>query len=101
MAFSFLITPYDLLQIIAKQAKEKRLSFNMSQKSLSERSGVSLGVIKKFEQTGKISIESLLKIALILDALEEFKALFSATPIENFPSLDFVLKQKTRKRGRQ
>ncbi len=60
-----LLTPHDLLSQIAKQAKEKRLSLNLTQQSLSDRSGVSLGVLKKFERTGKISIESLLKLALI------------------------------------
>lgn len=96
-----LLTPYDLIIKIAEQAKAKRLSLNLTQQSLSERSGVSLGVIKKFERMGKISIESLLKIALVLDSLTEFSALFKPKPLESYPTLDLLLKQKSRKRGRK
>ncbi len=48
---------------LARQAQKKRLSLNFSQRTLAERSGVSYGVLKKFEQTGCISLESLLKNA--------------------------------------
>jgi len=96
-----LLTPHDLMLQIAKHAKEKRLFSNLTQSSLSVRSGVSYGVIKKFEQTGKISIESLLSIALVLDSLAEFSLLFIAKPTESYQSLDILLKQKVRKRGRK
>ncbi len=97
-----LLTPADLIIQIAEQAKKKRLSLNFTQRSLAERSGVSLGVLKNFERTGKISLESLLKIALVLDALTEFSALFQPKSPESYPSLDQLLKQqKSRQRGRK
>ncbi len=95
------ITPYEILIRIAKRAKEKRLSLNLTQETLSDRSGVSLGVLKKFERTGKISFESLLKLSLVLDALEEFAELFSPKPIESYSSLNQILKRKSRQRGRK
>jgi len=96
----FLSTPAEILHVIAKQAQAKRLALNMTQKTLSDRSGVSFGVIKKFERTGKISLESLLKIALVLDALEACANIFKPmAPIE-FTTLDALLKDNTRKRGR-
>lgn len=101
MISTLLMTPHDVAGYIAKQAQAKRLSLNLSQKTLSERSGVSFGVIKKFERTGRISLESLLKISLVLDSLEDFKTLFKPTSPEQFPSLDDLLKDKTRRRGRQ
>ena len=96
-----LLTPYDVREHVAKRAKAKRLSLNLSQRSLSERSGVSYGTLKKFERTGKISIESLLKIAWILDALPDFIGLFEPKAPEKFSSLDQLLKDKPRKRGRK
>jgi transcriptional regulator with XRE-family HTH domain len=96
----FMMTPWEIQKYIAKQAQKKRLSLNFSQQTLSDRSGVSLGVLKKFEQTGKISLESLLKIALVLGALEEFKDLFKQTKLEHLTSLDELIKRKKRKRGR-
>ena len=72
----------------------------MSQKSLSEKSGVSLGSIKRFETSGEISLKHLLKLALVLDALDEFHNLF---PQKEYECIDDILKsrkQKERKRGR-
>jgi transcriptional regulator with XRE-family HTH domain len=97
----FLITPKEAAEHIAKAAKVKRLSLNLSQKSLSERSGVSFSVLKKFENTGKISLESLLKLALTLDSINDFTNLFPETPLENLHSIDDILKDKSRKRGRK
>ncbi|MBI5447598.1 MAG: helix-turn-helix transcriptional regulator [Gammaproteobacteria bacterium] len=94
-------TPLSVAKEMAKAAKNKRLSFNMTQESLSERSGVSLGTLKKFEYTGKISLESLLKIATILKSLDDFSGVFKPTPPESYSSLDELLKQKVRKRGRK
>jgi transcriptional regulator with XRE-family HTH domain len=95
-----LITPVEAQGYLAKAAQKRRLSLNLSQKSLSDRSGVSLGSLKKFEQTGRISLESLLRIALILGCLQDFTQLFRLPSPESFLSLDDLLKQKIRKRGR-
>lgn len=96
-----LLTPYENMLQIASRAKLKRLELNLSQETLSQKSGVSLGVLKKFERTGKISLESLLKLALSLDGLTEFSVLFPAKPLESYVTLDQILKKKTRKRGRK
>jgi transcriptional regulator with XRE-family HTH domain len=101
MISNILISPKDVLAHIRRNAKNKRLFQNLTQQSLSEQSGVSLGVIKKFERTGKISLESLLKLALTLGCLNEFTDLFKPLPPETFSTLDEILKQKARKRGRK
>lgn len=98
---SALMMPSEMASIIARQMQAKRLSLNLSQKTLSERSGVSFGVLKKFERTGEISLKSLLKLALILNAFKEFQLLFSPEPLNNISSLDELLQDHTRKRGRQ
>lgn len=56
--------------------------------------------LKKFEHSGKISLESLLKLAMALESLDEFSDLFEYKDPESFSSLDQLLKVKTRKRGR-
>lgn len=96
-----MMTPPEIEEHIAKQARLKRLSLNLSQQSLSERSGVSFGVLKKFERTGKISLESLLKIAFALDALSDFKSLFELSDQGKKTSLDEIMQDKSRKRGRK
>lgn len=71
---------------------------NLTQEGLALRSGVSFGTIKLFERRGKISLESLLKLAIALQASDEFEKLFLATTPAL--SLDELLKEpKVRKRG--
>ncbi len=96
-----LLSPGDVSLQIARQLQAKRLSYNLSQKTLAERAGVSFGVLKKFERTGKISLESLLKLALVLDALSEFELLFKMGVSTPFVTLDKLIKDKSRKRGRE
>lgn len=52
----------------------------LSQQRLSEKSGVSLGSVKRFESTGKISLTSLIKIAIALHCEDELISLFEAPP---------------------
>ncbi len=93
--------PQEVLKKIAEKAKAKRLSFNLSQQTLSEKSGVSYGVIKKFERTGQISLESLLKLALPLSALSDFDQLFEESKALEASSLDKLMQESKRKRGRK
>ncbi|MDL2307122.1 helix-turn-helix transcriptional regulator [Desulfovibrio sp. OttesenSCG-928-C06] len=55
--------PKDIRIRIASKAKARRLFLNISQKELADRSGVSLGSIKRFESNGQISLSSLLELA--------------------------------------
>lgn len=96
-----LITPNELKKLIAQKARALRLELNLSQQSLSQKSGVSYGSLKKFEQTGQISLESLLKLALILGCIEPFNTLFTPTPITEALSLDDLIEDHKRKRGRK
>ena len=91
----------ELMQEIAERVKGRRLALNFTQLGVSERSGVSLGTIKKFERTGRISLESLLKLAMALGATKEFELLFTANATDENMSLDDLLTQPAvRKRGR-
>ena len=92
-------TPFEMSQLIAKRAKAQRLVLNLSQRTLSERSGVSYGTLKKFERTGQISLESLLKIALVLKSFDAFDTLFVNNKLPL--TLDELMAESTRKRGRR
>ena len=94
-------SPFEMAGEIAKKAQEKRLKLNLSQQTLSEKSGVSYGTLKKFEQKGQISLESLLKIALALGEMEQFEHLFAKTNDQLPASLDELLDENSRKRGRR
>lgn len=53
---------------------------SISQKKLSEMSGVSYGSIKRFETTGQISLLSLTKLAFALNEVDEIRNLFTHVP---------------------
>ena len=56
---------------IAKRIVLLRKRKKITQKELAIKSGVSLGSIKRFEQCGEISLQSLTKIAISLDIENE------------------------------
>lgn len=74
---------------LAKRVKKLRLAANMSQQMLAEKSGVSLGSVKRFEQQGLISLQHLLHIAVALNAAEDFSNLFT---LKNYQSIDKLVK---------
>ncbi len=85
---------------LAERIKRHRLQHNLTQVSLSKKSGVSLGRLKRFENTYQISLKHLLQLALVLDSLDGFHQLF---PEKNFQSINEIIntkKVKERKRGR-
>ena len=67
--------PSDILKSTAHNVAEIRKEMNWTQVDLVEKSGVSYGSIKRFERSGKISFESLLKIVEALSRLSEFETL--------------------------
>ena len=66
---------------IVENEKRYRKALKISQKQLATRSGVSYASIRRFESTGEISLTSLLKIARVLDCLDDFKDIFKNFPI--------------------
>ena len=64
--------PPDISKELAKRHRAIRKQLKLSQEEMAERSGVSLGSLKRFENTGKISLESFLKLMHLLGRLSEF-----------------------------
>lgn len=85
-----LITPAKAQKKLAEQARARRLQIELTQAGLAERSDVALPTLRKFERTGIISLESFLKLHMVLGGLEE---ILKATQIkeESFSSIDDVL----------
>ncbi len=95
-----LITSKKAQKKVTKNLKALRLEKGFTQKGLSERSGVSYASLRKFEQTGMISLESFFKLAMVLGCLE--KLVGATQPDENaFSSIDEVLKKKEEKKPKR
>ena len=79
----------DIAQKIVRLRKRKKIT----QKQLAARSGESLGSLKRFEQSGEISLQSLTKIAIALDVENELEDLFNNVP---FASIEEVINEQTK-----
>ncbi|MEM8583527.1 MAG: helix-turn-helix transcriptional regulator [Bacteroidota bacterium] len=75
--YSLTKQPMDIRQELAARHKQLRKHAGYTQADLARRSGVSLGSLKRFEQSGQISLDNLLKLARILGKLEEFDRVLS------------------------
>ena len=78
---------------IAKRMVLLRKRKKISQKKLAAKSGVSLGSLKRFEQTGEISLQSFTKLAIALEVERELETLFSEVP---FGSIEEILNEQTK-----
>lgn len=87
-------------EAIATNLRKRRLAMGLTQQGLARRAGVSLATLRKFEQKRVISLESFLKLAMVLDALE---AVVKATepPALESSSIDEVLEGERKKPPRK
>lgn len=70
-------TPDVIQAELAERVRARRRELRYSQAELAERSGVSLGSLKRFERTHEISLASLVKLSIALDCREDFETLFA------------------------
>lgn len=94
-------TPQEVQRQLAGRFKARRLAMNLSQEGLALRSAVSWSSLKRFERTGLIALDSLLRLALVLDCLQDFDQVCTDQGREfAAKSLDEILATpKTRRKG--
>jgi transcriptional regulator with XRE-family HTH domain len=91
--------PADMARILAGRAKALRLLRGWTQNTLAERAGVTAASYRRFEITGKASLELVLKVAHTLAHLEEFDQLLQPPPAQSIEELEQRTAKPTRKRG--
>ena len=80
-------TPSELNSLLAHRISDIRKRRKLSQKALSIKSGVSLGSLKRFEQTGDISLISFSKLAIALELDSELENLFTNIPFQSIEEI--------------
>ena len=94
-----LIAPPDMMHRTAQRAKALRLAQNITQQELADKVGIAVGTVKRFEKTGEIQFNHLLRIALVLGRLEDFSGIFA---VDDVPASLYDLKaEKVRQRARK
>lgn len=78
---------------IAHRMVRIRKRKKISQKKLAAKSGVSLGSLKRFEQSGEISMQSFTKLAIALEVEGELETLFEEVP---FDSIEEIINEQVK-----
>lgn len=94
-------SPREVARALARRVKVLRLERGWTQQETAERAGLALATYRRFERTGRISLERLLKLAVILDARGGFEHLFAPAPARSLAELERRSHQPSRKRGKR
>ena len=86
------VTYYEKQLEIAKRFVLIRKNRKISQRRLSEISGVSYASIRRFEKTGDISLASLVKLALALQLYDDLDNLFKVR--KEYKSIEEVINDR-------
>lgn len=92
-------TPEQVSVDLAARLRELRLDRGWRQLTLAERSGVSLGSLRRFEASGKVSLQNLLKLAFALGRLDDFDRVLQAPPASSMAEFEAAQEKPARKRG--
>ena len=86
----------ELIEILAKRFKKRRIYKNITQSELAKKSSVSLSKIRTYEQTGKIQFLDLVRIVKAIGEKESiFDFLDFDKKIESEIELDAIIKYET------
>lgn len=86
--------PFDIQKELAQKHKVLRKQLGITQSELAARSGVSLGSIKRFELSGQISLESLLKSVQILNRIGDFELILNTN--DELNQIDKLFSSRTK-----
>jgi len=89
-------TPREIQVILSQRVKRLRLINEWTQVELAERAGITLASLKRFESTGKISLDRLSQIALALGRLTELMQLFQEPEIKRLSDIKKLTKNRQR-----
>lgn len=86
MIFS-LKTPVETARDLSRKLKALRLLKNWKRSTLAERSGVTESSLRRFEQTGKVSLDSFLKLIHALGRMDEAETLLNPPTAQSLKEL--------------
>lgn len=78
---------------IATRVRARRKELKLTQEKVSRKSGVPLSTYKRFEQSGLVSLDALVQIAIALGYEDDFDALFAK---RGYASIEEVIHDRKR-----
>ena len=94
-----LIGPSEMGKLLADRTRAMRLLKGWTRSTLAKRAGVTLASLKRFEATGKASLELVLKVSHALGRLDEFSTVLQPPTAQSIEELEQVTARTARKRG--
>jgi transcriptional regulator with XRE-family HTH domain len=94
-----LIGPSEMGKLLADRTRAMRLLKGWTRSTLAKRAGVTLASLKRFEATGKASLELVLKVSHALGRLDEFRTVLQPPAAQSIEELEQVTSRTVRKRG--
>ncbi len=95
-----LLTPVETQRLLANRFKSLRLTAGFKRSTIAKRSGVTESSLKRFEESGEISLKNLLLLSHAVDRLQEFGALFQPPEATSIAELKASASRNIPKRGR-
>jgi transcriptional regulator with XRE-family HTH domain len=91
-------TPSEVAKDLASRVRELRVERKFTQAELAKRTDIAVATYRRFEQTGEISLDRLLRIAQVLGVLGDFNQLFQTPPARSLDELERQRSLKGRRR---
>jgi transcriptional regulator with XRE-family HTH domain len=92
-------TPDEIAIELGGRLRALRLAHRWRRVTLAERTGVSASTIQRFETSGKITLENLLRLAEGLGRVDELAALFEPPPANSIDELERRTSSRLPRRG--
>ncbi len=74
-------TPYDVEYELRQRFINRRKELKLSRQQLSEMSGIDIGVIRRYEESGKITLKNFIELAFALKENDILKDAFKSKQI--------------------
>jgi transcriptional regulator with XRE-family HTH domain len=81
-------TPFEVQDVLRGRLRLLRLAEGLKQTTVASHAGVSIASYRRFERTGRGSIQTLLRVAHALGRLDEVAHLFEARTIRTLDDLE-------------
>ena len=94
-----MVTPEKVATQLAWRIRELRLRRKWKQATLAQHAGVTLASLRRFEQTGHISLKNLLRLSFALGRLSDYEGLLQPPAASSLAELEASLARSPRQRG--
>lgn len=92
-------TPQNISRQIADDFRARRVEKNISRRQMAEISGVPYANITRFEKTGLISLDNLVKLALRMGYNAEIKSIFAEPKFSTMAELEQIQRNSNKKKA--